>query len=319
MTTIDANARQTAFEQVDAIQDLLPTLASGLDIRDIFQHLSRVASRIVPHDEADLWRLTDDGSEVRLYATTHSTPSDIVCLEGTSAIAHADQPRVLDVVPGAERGLQSGLSVPVRLDGRLVGFFALFSRRPQAYSGQDLLHADRLASYVAVALSHQRLAEQARDAAVERDRAANIETSIELLRAIADVLDIRTVFPRISEIANKVLPHDALMMVFVDQDGHIARQAASSDDLKGLPNPPSWLKPNTQPYDELLINDLRTESLPSTAPDNVREHFRSSPVFSSNSAAAFFNSSALLEQIATWREPRIETGRPQSQCPCYQP
>jgi transcriptional regulator with GAF, ATPase, and Fis domain len=273
MTTIEGNAQQTAFEQVDAIQDLLPTLASGLDVRDIFQHLSRVASRIVPHDEADLWLATEDGSGVRLYATTHSTPSDVVCLAGTRAIAETDQPRVLDVVPGAERGLQSGLSVPVRIDGRLVGCLVLFSRRSEAYSGEDLLHADRLAGYVAVALSHQRLAEQARDAAVERDRAATVETSIGLLRAIADVLDIRTVFPRISEIANKVLPHDALMMVFVDQDGHIVRQAVSSDDLKGLPSPPTWLKPNTQPYGELVINDLRTESLPSTAPDNVREHF----------------------------------------------
>ena len=68
--------------------------------------------------------------------------------------------------------------------------------------------AQRLADYIAVALAHQRLAETARHAAVERERTATIESSVELLRAISGVLDIRTVFPQVSEIANKVLAHD---------------------------------------------------------------------------------------------------------------
>src|SRR4030095_7930403 len=84
-------------------------------------------------------------------------------------------------------------------------------------------------------LMRQRLAEQARDAAVERQRSAEIEASAELLRTISDVLDIRTVFPRISEIAKKMLPHDALAMVFVDRDRHFVRQASSPADF---PDPP---------------------------------------------------------------------------------
>ena len=59
----------------------------------------------------------------------------------------------------------------------------------------------------------------------ERQRSAEIESSAELLRTISGVLDIRTVFPRVSEIAKKMLPHDALAMVFVDQDRHFVRQA----------------------------------------------------------------------------------------------
>ena len=82
----------------------------------------------------------------------------------------------------------------------------------------DLTLVQRLADYVAVALAHHRLAEAARLAAVERERAANVEGSVELLRAIAGVLDIRTVFPRVSEITSKVLPHDRMTMAFYDGD-----------------------------------------------------------------------------------------------------
>ena len=93
-------------------------------------------------------------------------------------------------------------------------------------------------------LAYQRLAEQAREAAVERHRSAEIETSVELLRTISDVLDIRTVFPKVSELANKMLPHDALAMVFVDRDRHFVRQAASPPDF---PDPPSVTAKTARP------------------------------------------------------------------------
>src|SRR5713226_1867595 len=116
------------------------------------------------------------------------------------------------------------------MDDNLVGVFALLSRHSGAYSASDLALVQRLADYIAVALAHQRLAEAARRAAVERERTATIESSVELLRAISGVLDIRTVFPKVSEIANKVLPHDLLTMMFHDR-GQILIEVASSDGL----------------------------------------------------------------------------------------
>ena len=45
------------------------------------------------------------------------------------------------------------------------------------------------------------------------------ETSAELLRTIAGVLDIRAVFPRISDIVKQVVPHDSLALRFSDRPG----------------------------------------------------------------------------------------------------
>jgi hypothetical protein len=50
MTTM---AEPTTELNLDAFH-ALPALAGSLDIREVFQHLSAVASRIVPHDEANL-------------------------------------------------------------------------------------------------------------------------------------------------------------------------------------------------------------------------------------------------------------------------
>jgi hypothetical protein len=70
--TISAEPAEYEIERQDAFHDLLPTLARALDVRDIFQHLSAIAARIVPHDEANLALLTDDGSHFRLYASTRA-------------------------------------------------------------------------------------------------------------------------------------------------------------------------------------------------------------------------------------------------------
>jgi transcriptional regulator with PAS, ATPase and Fis domain len=62
----------------------------------------------------------------------------------------------------------------------------------------------------------------------ERERAQRVEATDELLRALSSVLDIRQVFPQVSAIAGKVLPHDWLTMTFHDMTGSVILEAASN-------------------------------------------------------------------------------------------
>ena len=78
------------------------------------------------------------------------------------------------------------------------------------------------------------------------------ETAIELLRAIAGVLDIRAVFPRISEIVQQVLPHDALALNFTDRVGRATLEARSTEDL-----PAHVWCPNVDGHDYAITSDLR--------------------------------------------------------------
>src|SRR5262252_9189719 len=149
----------------DAFYDLLPALARGLDVREIFRQLSDVAARIVRHDEAYLLLQQPDG-RFEMFASTGRT-REIVCVNGAAHAPNTREPTLLDSIPGPDRGLRSGLTVPVRINDQFFGVFAVFSSRPQAYTDSDLVNAERLAAYLALALSHQRLADTARTAALQ--------------------------------------------------------------------------------------------------------------------------------------------------------
>jgi len=248
--------------KLDPFDDLLALVARGLDVREMFHQFSAIAARLVPHHQASLFVPTDDGSTFGMYATTGNVEEPVSRVEVGPFIDAAEQ--ILDRVPGPERGLKSGLKVPVRMNDRFIGTLGLFSRHSSAYAGDDLRHAQRLANYLAVAIVHQRLAEQTRDAAIERG--ASLEASVELLRTISDVLDIRRVFPRISEIANRILPHDAMTMVFLDERGRVV-QEASTGGIPVINTRASQVLP-----DHFIIGDLADEELPvKTTGESVRE------------------------------------------------
>ncbi len=214
-----------------AFQDLLRALGGTLDVRSVFRQVSRIATRIIPHDEAALALLTEDGGKFRLFASTQEDGAPRLLCQGEHQAACDPSTSAVFRHPDNVLGFPSGLRVPVRIDGSPVGVLALLSHDVRTYTEQDLTLAEFLADFVAVALSHQRLSEARRLAAVERERVAHIDASVELLRAVGSVLDIRAVFPQISAIAGKVLAHDALTMAFHGGDGEVVTQAATPDDF----------------------------------------------------------------------------------------
>jgi transcriptional regulator with GAF, ATPase, and Fis domain len=87
---------------------------------------------------------------------------------------------------------------------------------------------------------------------------AYFEGSHDLLHTIAGVLDIRSVFPRVSEIAGRMLPHDALTMSCQDEDLNVHVEATSSDDFRGLMSDLAGIPMAA----ELVIGDLSKETFP---------------------------------------------------------
>jgi transcriptional regulator with GAF, ATPase, and Fis domain len=96
------------------------------------------------------------------------------------------------------------------------------------------------------------LAFMARRAAVAPAAPIVVDTSAALLQTIAEVLDIRSVFPRVSEIVKPMLPHDALGLMFQDRGGQITMEASSSDDLAAHAG---WAGPEDEPF--YIVSDLR--------------------------------------------------------------
>src|SRR5882762_3883651 len=111
MTTI-AEPATPGLIHLDAFHALLPALAGSLDIRDVFQHLSAIASRIVPHDEANLLLATDDGAQYRLYASTRDGAPELVCREDHCVLREPATARLISEVPEPARDLRSGVCAP---------------------------------------------------------------------------------------------------------------------------------------------------------------------------------------------------------------
>jgi transcriptional regulator with GAF, ATPase, and Fis domain len=242
-------------EQVSVFDEMLAALSRTGDVRELFQQLTAVLAPIVPHDEARLVLRDTDGSAY-LYSRTLDHVSEGIADDVAAAMLETTEPQLLHAVPGPDRGLKRGLAVPVKIDDRIAGVLALFSRNPEGFPASGLRHAQRLAHCLGYGLAYRELAK--RHAATERQQHNEIEGSIELLRTISDVLDIRTVFPRVSNIVTKMLAHDALAMVFVDRDRHFARQAHSPADF---PDPP-FVTVKTPGPQEVIIADLSAGPLP---------------------------------------------------------
>jgi hypothetical protein len=191
--------RLRTLEQVDR---LLPTLFHVLDVREIFDRLSALARDVLRHDLAALGVFNEDLSRVELYVQTTDGPmrdrGGVMPYPAVQTRAwlyrFVDDLRIHPVERGEETaaaGGRSSIRVAIRLEDRVLGALNFTSRELKPYTASDLVIARRIADYVALALSHQRLADEARRAEALRERTANLEMLDELLKTLAGVLGKR--------------------------------------------------------------------------------------------------------------------------------
>jgi transcriptional regulator with GAF, ATPase, and Fis domain len=215
--------RALRHERLEAIADVLPLMARALDVRDVFERLSEVAQRVIPHESAVVGIHSDDHAHIRLLALSGFAASDGIPEVVPNPYPHPlVNTREFGIVRdlashpversglAARVGFRSALRMPLWLDGRITGLLDFSSREPDRYNEADLPIARRIADYVTLALSHQAIAAKAQRAATIAERAANLQALEGLLSTLSGVLDVREVVDRVSAIAQTVLPHDAL-------------------------------------------------------------------------------------------------------------
>ncbi|MGE5344701.1 MAG: sigma 54-interacting transcriptional regulator [Acidithiobacillales bacterium] len=180
----------------EALEALVPALSKALDIRKVFDQLSVAVGGILPHDRMALGLFSEDRKSIRIHAYTGERVPNLpetICIDGDP---HADADwsfflvRDLRQEPQCcggkfddmkERGMRSLLRVPVRLEGEIVGGLNFLSQTVGQYREEDADIARRIADQVALVLSHEKLAEEARVAIVAREHAARLEGRVAAL------------------------------------------------------------------------------------------------------------------------------------------
>ncbi|MGE5359294.1 MAG: sigma 54-interacting transcriptional regulator [Bacteroidales bacterium] len=263
------------LRRLAVVDEMLSPLAAVLDLREVFARMSQIAGQVLAHDAITVLLVTEDREHVVSYAMAGPAAPDPPPPHPLPPSARhllvdpweyeifddiqADPAHVSGVVTPGYRSL---LRVPVRVQGQVAAFLAILSRAPARYAIADVAVARRFADHVALALSHQRLADQARQTDELRARTTTLELLDELLAQLTDSAELPEVFDRVSAIARKALPHDTMVLSVVLPDRHHVKvYAITGEGAKRLPEVlsiPDVLVEDPQ-WESVLCDDLQQD------------------------------------------------------------
>jgi transcriptional regulator with PAS, ATPase and Fis domain len=181
----------------------LRALTTVLDIRQVFPRISQISATVLPHDRLTLAFLNREGELVVEAASDEWEPlpprlkvQQVVPEAGGTAILSDFD--AIDARFGVEprdfwdrirsQGYRSMLAVHVAaLDQGLILTF--WSKRSHAFDEGQLAAARRIADHVALAVSHEQLAEMSRQATEAKLRADHLEARV---KSLSDELAAKT-------------------------------------------------------------------------------------------------------------------------------
>ena len=237
---------------LEVLDGLLVALTGVLSLKQAFDRVSEIAQKVIAHDAMTVIRPTADPGYATVYAVrgfgeqpqTLSTrmrgPLQLLSDVWDHQIIDdlkAD-PEYADSM-SVKIGLRAALLIPIRAEGRLDAIVTFQSREPAAFTKDDVLVARRIVDYMALALSHERLADEQRRNEALKARSATIELLDDVLRTVTGLGELPEVWDRISAAAQKVLPHDGLVLAAALPERGKARVYASS-------------APGTEPFSEVV-------------------------------------------------------------------
>src|SRR5215471_10712781 len=271
-----AHPRDVASD-LEVLDGLLSILTDVLDIREVIDRVSQLVQRVLPHDVLGVMEISENGDRIRLLAVAGiagGTQNFEAPILGPDFLTKPWNIRVVEDVPSdrffsggpaAKAGMQSGLTVPISFGGRLRAAVSFFSRERSHFSEADFPIAQRIASHITFAMSHHRLAEEARERQALEAHASKLDLLDQSLASLADAGELRDLIDRISNVTRHVLPHDRLMVgVFMPDGRRFRRYAASGFDAPPLMEivevSPDF---NLEDFIEFdLVDDLSTRSEP---------------------------------------------------------
>jgi transcriptional regulator with GAF, ATPase, and Fis domain len=231
----------------------------------VFARLVAAAAPLLPHAEALLVVFSPDGLDVRETVSTKEGVREVSPAFAHWLLSDASVACVGTKVP-PDNASRPWLKTPLHIGDAVHGVLVFFARPGSEYSAGDLARAESIAGMV-VAMGRNGLGPMVAGADQERD--AILDPSEAVLRELGDVLDVRSVFPRISEIVKRVLPHDRLTMTFHDAEGYVGLQVVSDG------HPPEFgrvrvdRKVLAQPF--VLLPELTPEGLADYEPREARD------------------------------------------------
>ena len=196
----NASLREREFlrrERIESLQRLLHTMAGALDVRQVFPEVSEVVRGGLAHDFLVLTAWDDSGTTSRMYAVAGANTDDPT-FWAPIQLSESERARLLNrdpyIVHDADEefgqggpqakwfsriGARSAVRVPLPLGTGVFGSLFFASRDVERFAEDDIDFARRVADHLALALSHQHLAETAATAARLEAQVATLTRELE--------------------------------------------------------------------------------------------------------------------------------------------
>jgi signal transduction histidine kinase len=240
---LHAETEQRA-EQLAVLHELDQAITTSLRITDIYHALARHAVRLLAYDRLSINLIQGDQVHVTYVADEDegSPPAGIMLPLKTSSVgwvASRGQPLLRHNVaadnhfPGDEPlmvgGIQSVMTIPLRVKGKIIGTCNFGSRQVGTYSPDDLVITQFIADQLAIAIENAQLfaAERRARQAAETLRAAN--------QAFTQTLDLDAVLEALLDYLGRFIQYDSAHVMLVEKDsGVITRAVRGREGQTGL-------------------------------------------------------------------------------------
>jgi transcriptional regulator with GAF, ATPase, and Fis domain len=262
------------------LAEIAEIASETIELREVFPRVAAAVRRIIPFDQMGVVRIVD-GDRVVLHATTLDQSdaaekcSDPMYLSEWSprwrprlgpniriddARAELDPSYAMDaaVLLG---GMGSGLWEPFRSGSSFTGGIWLCADATHAFTDEHQEVLRPMAALLGSAVEHWKIwdKEQRRN-----DRLNRIET---LLATLAESLDVRDVFQRLSDGMQSILPHDMMVLTELDVRGRVLRIKAHTGGCD-IPIPPEGVQLTEEEMahrvDFEIFRDIQAEFAPDT-------------------------------------------------------
>jgi transcriptional regulator with GAF, ATPase, and Fis domain len=209
----ELRARTATLELLD---EMLATVIDTGELPEVFDRISAIARKVLPHDTVMLNVMLPDNRQGRGYAISgvDNKPFPDCAIPEAVARDRGWEHEIVDDQPAdpvwrdqesAKRGYRSALRLAIRVEGRLIAGLAFLSFAPGVYKQSDLLVARRIRDRLALHLTRGRGAEAAKRAAEATERASLLESRV---RVLTEELNARSGYRRV--VGNSLSWHQAL-------------------------------------------------------------------------------------------------------------
>ncbi len=202
------------LQEITTLHAVAMAATRASDQNDLLERIVQILDEALPGDLCGLLLLDEATQTFRPHSSCRGLKEgDSISVEGTLAGQALREGRALLLAQSPDGGPKgaglltpegrAGLAAPVHVGGRPLGVLYVESQDPHAFSPEDPIFLDTLASHLSAALERVQLL------MAERQRRREAETLQAALRSLVTVLDLKELLERILEQLAHVVPYDS--------------------------------------------------------------------------------------------------------------